>query len=103
MLLFSGCASSSYSVHGLMGLMTSPNFGYLSRSQRAALIEANMLTVVPPGRSPDVDRLAVRRALLDLPWAWEPCADSSDGLVDRSRYGLVYLEDMSLLARTRRP
>jgi hypothetical protein len=81
----------------LAQLMMSRPFGRLATAERDAVIEALLLTVVPAGRVPDVDREALRRELLFLPWAWEGCESTVDGLVDRSAAKLTRLEDPALL------
>lgn len=83
----------------LAELMMSRTFGHLTTAQRDAVIEALLLTVVPVGGVPDGDRQALRRKLLELPWAWEGCASSPDGLVDRSAARMSRLEDQALLGR----
>lgn len=81
----------------LSQVMMSRSFGYLSPLQRASVIDAMTLTVAPPEGAPDADRKALRRKLLELPWAWEPRVRSVDGLVDRSGLQLHRLEDAALL------
>jgi hypothetical protein len=44
-------------------------FVQLAATQRAAIIQTLTLTVVPPGRTPDSERIDVRAALLEMPWA----------------------------------
>lgn len=78
-------------------MMMEPEFGYLERAQRAAIIEAMMLTLVPPGQRSDEERRRIRLQLLDLPWAWEPDESSADGLVSREHLRLSRVEDEGLL------
>lgn len=78
-------------------ILVSRSFGYLTHAQRGTVIDALMLTFVPPGGVPDAHREALRRKLLLLPWAWELSPGTEDGLVDRSGARLVRIEDPRLL------
>ena len=81
----------------LARLLVSPEFGLLSKRQRAAIIESLMLTAVRPGPISDADRRALRLELMTLPWAWEVDRRAHDGLVDRRGLLLARLEDPALL------
>lgn len=83
----------------LARVMTSRAFGYLAEEQRAGVIRALLLTLVGPRGAADDQRTALRLRLLELPWAWELCESSPDGLVDRSRELLTRLEDPGILER----
>lgn len=84
-------------IHMLGTMMMEPEFGYLESAQRDAIIEALMLTLVPPGERSDEERRRTRLQLLELPWAWEPDESSSDGLVCRAHLRLSRVEDADLL------
>lgn len=85
------------SLHVLAQLFAAPELGYLTHQQRDAVIEALMLTIVPPGCTSEADRTSLRRELLHLPWAWEPCDTSADGLVDRSGVRLARVDHPAAL------
>lgn len=82
----------------LARVMTSRAFGYLTSKQRAGVIQALLITLVGPRGTTDSERQSLRRRLLELPWGWELCESSCDGLVDRSQELMTRLEHPGILA-----
>lgn len=79
----------------LARLLSQRDLMRMTATQRAALVEALLLTLVAPGPTPDEERLGMRLDLLALPWAanghgWPPS-------VGRRTVHLVHADDVDFL------